>query len=373
MAEGVLDLEALLAPLPAGDGVGEDLREDSAASSLYQQAKAHRNDARGGERAIDNDSSDANPAAIATAWREVKRLGVEALRTRSKDIEVACWVTEALIRVDGLPGLADGAALITGLCERYWDAGFPSLATEDGLEDRVIVLGGLSGGGTDGVLMTPIRRYPLFQRADGSNGDLYEWQRAEETASIADAERRQARIDAGVPDFDALQNEARASIGALRAAGQQARATLDAWTAMDAALSAKLGAEAPSTRRVADALQSILDLVTRLGGAPAEPAAEEEQAAGSADEPVAGGAAPAGGAPGPRPLRTREDALRQIEEIAAFFRKTEPHSPLAATLEDAARRARLPLTELLTEVLPDASARRMLLTALGIRVPDDYG
>jgi hypothetical protein len=78
---------------------------------------------------------------------------------------------------------------------------------------------------------------------------------------------------------------------------------------------------------VADALQSILDLVTRLGGAPAEPAAEEEQAAGSADEPVAGGAAPAGGAPGPRPLRTREDALRQIEEIAAFFRKTEPHSP----------------------------------------------
>jgi hypothetical protein len=204
-----------------GTAWGRICARDSAASSLYQQAKAHRNDARGGERAIDNDSSDANPAAIATAWREVKRLGVEALRTRSKDIEVACWVTEALIRVDGLPGLADGAALITGLCERYWDAGFPSLATEDGLEDRVIVLGGLSGGGTDGVLMTPIRRYPLFQRADGSNGDLYEWQRAEETASIADAERRQARIDAGVPDFDALQNEARASIGALRAAGSR--------------------------------------------------------------------------------------------------------------------------------------------------------
>lgn len=376
MAEGVLDLDALLAPLPAGDGAGEDLRPDLSAASPYQQVKTQRTDARAGERAIDNGDTEANPAAIATAWREVKKLGVEALRSRSKDFEVACWMTEALVRVDGLPGLADGAALITGLCGQYWESGFPALDSEDGLEDRGITLGGLAGENADGTLMASIRRYPLFQRGDGSDGNLYEWQRAEETASIADAERRQARISAGVADFDSLQNEARASVGMLRGAGQQARAALDAWTAMDNAVSARFGGNAPSTRRVAEALQAILDLVTRIAGAPAEDVPAEEAEA-TADGPgggaVAAGGGGGGGGGGPKPLRTREDAIRQIEEIAAFFRKTEPHSPLASTLDDAARRARLPLTELLAEVLPDASARRMLLTALGIRVPDDYG
>jgi type VI secretion system protein ImpA len=70
-------------------------------------------------------------------------------------------------------------------------------------------------------------------------------------------------------------------------------------------------------------------------------------------------------------MRTREDAIRQLEEIAEYFRRTEPQSPLAFTLQDAVRRARMPLTELLAEVLPDVTTRRQLLTALGIHVPEE--
>ena len=372
MGEGVLDIEALLAPLPEGNGAGEDLRPDYSPTSLYQRVRTQRNDARAGERAIDGADPEANPAAVAAAWREVKKLGVEALAGKSKDFEIASWLAEAAVRVDGLPGLADAAEVIAGLCNQYWDQGFPGLDTEDGLEDRGAPIGGLSGEGADGTLMASIRRYPLFQRGDGSDGDLFTWQRAEETAAIGDAERKQARINAGVPDFDALQNEARASIGPLRRAGQEARAALAAWAAMDAAVSARFGGSAPSTRRVSEALQAIIDLETRIAGAPVEAAPEdvpEEAAAGDAG----GGAAVAGAsaAAGPKPMRTRDDAIRQLEEIANFFRKTEPHSPLAFTLDDAVRRARLSLPELLAEVLPDAGARRMLLTTLGIRVTDE--
>ena len=373
MAEGVLDIEALLAPLADGDGAGEDLRPDYSPTSLYQRIRTQRNDARAGERAIDGGDPEANPAAIAMAWREVKKLGIEAIGGKSKDFELACWMAEALVRVDGLPGLADAATVITGLCERYWDQGFPGLDSEDGLEDRGAPIGGLSGEGADGTLMASIRRYPLFHRADGSDGDLFTWQRAEETAAIADAERRQARIDSGVPDFDALQNEARASVAVLRAAGQEARAALAAWMAMDAAVSTRFGGSAPSTRRVAEALQAIIDLETRIGGAPAEDAPVEEEVSGASGESAAAGGAPVAGgaAAGPKPMRTREDAIRQLEEIANFFRKTEPQSPLAFTLDDAVRRARMSLPDLLAEVLPDYQARRMLLTALGIRVADE--
>ncbi|MBB5690629.1 type VI secretion system protein ImpA [Roseomonas alkaliterrae] len=370
MGEGVIDLEALLAPLATGDGGGEDLRPDYSPTSLYQRIRTQRNDARAGERAMDGGDPEANPAAIATAWREVKKLGIEALSGKSKDFEIAAWMAEALVRVDGLAGLADAAELIAGLCNGFWETGFPRLDDEDGLDGRGAPLGGLSGEGADGTVMGPIRRYPLFLRPDGTECDLFTWQRAEETAAIADAERRNARLQSGIPDFDALQNEARAAVPSLRAAGAAASKALATWTAMDAAITARFGGDAPSTRRVSEALQAIIDISTRIAGAPAESAGAEEAQAGT-DAPATAAAGGGGAAaPAPRAARTREDVIRQLEEIAEYFRKTEPHSPLAFTLQDAARRARMPLTDLLAEVLPDPSTRRQLLTTLGIHVPE---
>jgi type VI secretion system protein ImpA len=71
-----------------------------------------------------------------------------------------------------------------------------------------------------------------------------------------------------------------------------------------------------------------------------------------------------------RPLKgiaSREEALRLLEEIGQYFRRTEPHSPLSYTIEDLIRRGRMPLPELLAELLQDSMARHNLLTAAGIR------
>jgi type VI secretion system protein ImpA len=50
--------------------------------------------------------------------------------------------------------------------------------------------------------------------------------------------------------------------------------------------------------------------------------------------------------------------------------KTEPNCPLAYTLQDAARRGRMSLPDLLAEVLPDSSTRAGFLTMLGIKPPE---
>lgn len=374
MGAGILDVEALLAPLGSGEGAGEDLRTDYSPTSLYQRIRTQRNDARAGERALDGGDPDADPAAVQSNWREVKKLAIESLGGKVKDFEIASWLTEALVRIDGLAGLTDGAEVLAGLCNQYWENGFPRLDDEDGIDGRGAPLGGLSGEGADGTVMAPIRRFQLFRRADGSPCDLFLWQRAEETAMIADETRREARFKQGVPQMDALQNEARADVATLRATGVAARAALAAWTAMDGAITARFGGDAPSTRRVSEALSAIIGISDKIAGPPAEAtggeAAEEEGTApgGEAAASAAGGA-PAGGG-GPRPMRTREDAIKQLEEIAAFFRKTEPHSPLAFTLDDAVRRARMPLPELLAEVLPDEAARKAMLTSLGIRIAE---
>jgi type VI secretion system protein ImpA len=66
---------------------------------------------------------------------------------------------------------------------------------------------------------------------------------------------------------------------------------------------------------------------------------------------------------------TREDMLRELGRIADYFRRTEPHSPLAYTLEEAVRRGRLTWPELLAEVVPDDGVRSAILVMLGIRPP----
>ena len=66
-----LTYAALLAPLEAGEGAGEDIRPDYSPNSIYQRIRTQRNDARAGERAIDGEDPDANPAAVQAAWREV--------------------------------------------------------------------------------------------------------------------------------------------------------------------------------------------------------------------------------------------------------------------------------------------------------------
>ncbi|MBU8543835.1 MULTISPECIES: type VI secretion system protein TssA [Roseomonadaceae] len=366
MAEDPIELEALLAPVEGSEGgAGANLREDYSPSSPYQRLRDARAAARAEERARDSEGDTESPPA--DGWRDVMRVGQEALANRAKDFEIAAWLTEALVRHHGLAGLAAGAKLITGLCETYWDAGFPQ-PDEDGLAARAAPIGGLAGSGGDGTVMQPLRRLPLFRRTDGTPLGLYQWDQAEETEAIVNEERLAARRAAGVPELATLKAEARIDRAFLAGVAVDAAAAKAAWAAMEQTTEDRFGSEAPSTGNVARLLDRLIEVTGQLGGgASAAPEPVAAPAAGpvpSAGVPVVAQAAATGG---PAVIATREDALRELGRIAEFFRRTEPHSPLAYTLEEAVRRGRMTLAELLAEVLPDEEARHGLLARLGIR------
>src|SRR5437016_9860547 len=46
---------------------------------------------------------------------------VEALETRSKDLQWAIWLLEAWLHLEGFSGILNGFNLLTGLCESFWD------------------------------------------------------------------------------------------------------------------------------------------------------------------------------------------------------------------------------------------------------------
>ncbi|HYP63543.1 MAG TPA: type VI secretion system protein TssA, partial [Acidocella sp.] len=117
------------------------------------------------------------------------------------------------------------------------------------------------------------------------------------------------------------------------------------------------------TARVAGIFERIESLIARYApegdNEAAEAVAEAVPASGTND------AAPAAGTP--RRLATREDALKQLSEIADFFRRTEPQSPLAYTIDDAIRRGRLSWPELIAEIVRDDQTRYNILNSLGIK------
>lgn len=367
------DLEALLAPIPGDAPQGIDVREDYSAQSPYSRLRDARSTARDAERQAEAPDPDGPPAADpAPLWRALRDIGVKVLTETTKDLEIAAWLTEAYLRSHGLRGLAAGSMLMAGLAERYWDDVFP-LPDDYGMETRVAPITGLNGQGGGGSLMAPLYKLNLFTRPDGTPVALYQYQ-ASSKASALDAERRQQRIDAGTIPFDDLEKELRAvgtaAMGRLRGDATEA---LEAWEAMSAIVDAKAGADAPSTSQVRDLLREIVAIADRYAPQSAT-AAEVGDVTGQMDgaAPIAAGGG--GMAMGSLALPTtqavsREDVLRRLEEIAAYFRRTEPHSPLSYTLDEAVRRGRLTWPELMEEVIGDRDTRNGILTSLGIRPP----
>ncbi|MDA8050405.1 MAG: type VI secretion system protein TssA [Rhodospirillales bacterium] len=358
--EGI-DLAALLAPVAGEAPAGVDLRQDFSPQSTYYRLRDARSEARAAERTADSDAAAEGPPPL--QWRTIRELGIKALAEKSKDLEIAAWLTEALVRSDGLVGLAAGAQLMSGLVQRYWESGLYPTADEEGVATRVAPVTGLNGEGGDGTLIQPLRKLTLFRRADGTALAYWQYEQAQEVQGIGDAARRQARIAAGVLPLEQLEQEARAAGPAhFKVLREACRAAIAAWGALGEALDAAAGADGPPTSRVRDLLGQIAAVIERH--APAEAVAAEPGPAGEEAAVETGAAArPAA------PAETREGMLAELDRIAAFFRRTEPHSPLAYTLEEAARRGRLPWPDLLVELVPDLAARTAILNSLGIKPP----
>ncbi len=361
-------LPDLLLPVSEAVPCGVDLREDTTPHSIYFRLRDARAEARAAERLADNDPRSGD--AGTQHWTAIRSLAVQALAADTKDLEIAAWLTESLVRTDGLRGLAAGAELLAGLVGRFWDAGLhPGLdkggPDEDGMETRLAPVAGLSGQGVDGTLLQPLRKLALFGRGDGTTVRLWQFEQAEDVAGIGDATKRAQRLAAGVPEFKQLETEARAGGDLLGRLSQETAAALLAWDALDRALSDKAAQAAPNTRRVHAVLAKLARLAEHYGPAAETPAADvavpDASGPDASGQDASGAAAPQGG---------RDALLDQVVRIARYFRLSEPNSPFGYTLDDAVRRARLPWPELLAEVLPDAAVRAAVMTGLGLRRAD---
>lgn len=361
-----LDFEALLAPIEGETPAGENLRDDSSPTSVYYQIKDARSAARAAERNMEMDDE---PAGFLDEWRSILDLSPDVIATRSKDLEIAAWLTEALLRAHGFSGLRDGFRLMQGLVENFWDGLYPE-EDEDGIETKVAPLTGLNGDGGDGTLIQPIRKVLITQGGSELPFAFWQYEQAGELAKVADEEKRQARIEAGAVTMDQVTRAVAESPAAFYSTFvADLDAAMEEFAKLNALLDEKCGAESPPSSNIRNLLQGIRDEIGFLAKDKLladAPASDDTANSGEAAAPAAAAsAAPAVvGA-----IASREDAFNTLLKVAEFFRKTEPHSTISYTLEEMVRRARMPLSDLLVELIPDEEARRGFLMRAGIAPP----
>ncbi len=361
-----LQLTDMLQPAAGDSPVGADLREDFSPQSYYYRLRDARAEARAAERAADMSTEESPPPQ---EWRVVRQVASAALLEKTKDLEIAGWFTEALLRLEGLNGLTVGSQLMAGLVENFWDAGLFPPPDEDGTITRVAPVTGLNGEGSDGTLMQPLRKYIFFKRPTGVGLAYYQFDASRKLEGEADPAKKKSRLASGVLPWADVDRDARAAgpvwFTNLR---KQLREALEAWTKLGTILDEKAGRDSPPTSRVRDILNDMIAACS-LYAPPevAEAEASPEEAAAEQTEETTMSGSPAAGVVIREIRETREDMLKALVRISEFFRRNEPHSPLAYTLEEAVRRGRLTWPELLAEVIPDDTARKNVLIQLGIR------
>ena len=131
---------------------------------------------------------------------------------------------------------------------------------------------------------------------------------------------------------------------------------------------AKGHSEAPPSSNIRNALQAVREQVERFvksrGGGDAT-------VNGSAASVAAlGVASPSGHSAVGAAAGSREDAFRTLLQVADFFRRTEPHSPIPYLLDQAVRWGKMPLPELLNELLPADAIPTQSFKLVGIQMPE---
>lgn len=358
-----------LSPIANGPTAGEDLRLDATPQSLYFRLRDARSQARAEERAADSDpdAGSSNPVQ----WRTVRDLAIEALRDRTKDIEIAVWLAESLTRSHGLPGLTDAATILAGLIERFWDDGlFPSPDEADP-EGRLIAISGLSGLDRDGSLLQPLQKTVLFDLTGEMPLTFWEYERSREVAGAGTPAGGKPATT--LPEFGMVEAAANGPGQAdLQELGRQVADASNAWTHLETILAGVAqGGAAPATSRVAGLLDRLRLTVERhVTAAPAEAATADGRAlvpanGAASDESGQGPDARSGTAV------TREGLLGQVAVIARSFRRLEPNSPLSFTLEEAIRRASMSWPDLISELVPELSQRASILSGVGLKPPSE--
>ena len=330
------DVRDLLQPIPGANPAGESLR--------YQGTYDRISNARREDDPSLTQGIYKSPLKRAD-WATAEALCVEALTTRTKDLQIAGWLLEAWLHVYGFAGAAKGLKLMAGLCAEFWENVYPTIEAGD-LEGRIAPFDWI-----EQKLSLKLKLIPLTvpDEITGESYSYVDWENACHFENLAMKDPRAlqealAKINPSVATFRAAvaATDHTLYVEVLEDLG----AAIDACVMVEEVLDQKCGKEAPSLRQFKGALVAVQQLIfqnletpdaqTELEGEEVIPTEAEESDIGLWSN---------------GPIRSRTDAYRRLSEVADYLLRTEPHSPTPYLVKRAVEWGNMSLPELLQQIV----------------------
>jgi type VI secretion system protein ImpA len=336
-----IDLEQLSAPISYERPAGEDLRPEGTYVRIREARREDDPTLSQGIYKTELKKAD---------WREVERICTEALVHRSKDIQLAAWLTESWLRLQGFAGCRDGLRLLIELIEKYWPVLHPQM-NEGDPEARVGTFVWINEKLSAELKLIPIT---APQSNDLLPYTFADWEMAGYLERLA--ERNQNASPASHTGEQINLTRFHASV--MMTHTQSFRKLLDdlndttgACLALENLLKEKLGSQSPGLQRFKETLGDIQRLVTDI--LHARP--EDPELAGEGQETHLAAAAeshePGSEIWSAHPIRSRAEAYWRLSEAAEYLLRTEPHSPTPYLVQRAVEWGSMSLLDLFQQII----------------------
>jgi type VI secretion system protein ImpA len=322
----------LLEPISAEHPCGQNLEDTALLASfdtykLYGRTKSFEKAAEteGEPKTLDDLDQQRPPD-----WGELKEKSLEALR-QSKDLRLLANLAVALLRTDGLLAFLETLRIASRWLETQWEETYPHL-DEDGVARR----SALNCFADPIAVIDRLRRVPVVSSQQHGvfslrDVDLATGQLAPGPKDIRPGEEQVNAAFATVPIEELT--------GLLAAASDASRGL----KAVDARMR-EVGTEAaPDLDPLLTQLGKMERLFrTHVAARPSRAGADQAGEGTPAETGFSGS------------IRSRDEAVRALAAVAAFFRTNEPSSPVPLLCDRASRLVSRGFLEVLEEIAPDA-------------------
>lgn len=317
--------------------------------SIYFQMRDLRHQARIIERQHEEENPDY--VNLTQLWEKIKILSLQALQT-SKDIEIAVWLSESLLRSEGFQGLAAGFKLLDTLVKQFWPNFYPEREGED-LDTQLYSLTGLNGVKGNGSLIGPLCMTPIDFV---SNKAVCYW----DYKLLCDDEKNTTeKIIATLAskiDYACLHE----TQTALAEAENHYRS-------LSQFLDAECGiAAAPPSSAIYETLEKVEKFIKFLIKLHPQRAATDD-IKNAEEKDNSPGSFQIASIQASGPIRSRDHAFEYLQEIITYFDKNEPNSPVALLLKRAIHWGNMNFGDLLSEIIIDQQTLAFAEKIVGVQ------
>jgi type VI secretion system protein ImpA len=319
-------------------------------------------------------------------WPRIEACCIAMLTTRSKDLQLAAWLVESWMRQRGFVGLAHGLHLLDTLLRSYWPSLHPMIDDGGECDARLAPLEWLNESLSGSVRVHAALLY--LDECKPPHVTLADWERM--TAQDMAAPDAAARNIAGTPTRSGIYVAAQRLRPALAATADAVERCLEYLHSIIVFLNAQLGAESPNLSKLQSTMEAARRVLLQLQPGQAAGMCSASMDDGAPDcapdgdgviaPPGSGrvGAAPCDERPGEAQearaatvtagWHNRGEAYRTLEALADYLTQVEPHSPAPFLIRRAANWGRMPLPQVLAEIISEEGSLDRLVHVLGLKL-----